>query len=97
MKVKVITGQLACQPVVLSNESQALVLIVVKNNEGYREAHRNSRATCLNKSLSWNYANTIFSHIATSSIGETVEIKISDYNGEILDFKNITRQNAMCK
>ena len=97
MEVKVITGQLACQPVVLSNENQAIVLIAVKSDEGYREMHRNSRVSSLNKSLSWNYANTIFSHIATSSIGETVEVKISVSNGEILDFKNITRKNAMCK
>ena len=97
METKILTGVVVSQPVVLSNESQALVLIAVKSDEGYREMHRNSRASCLHKSLSWNYANTIFSHIAPSSIGDTVEIKISDDNGEILDFKNITRQNSMCK
>ena len=96
MEVKVITGQLACQPVVLSNENQAIVLIAVKSDEGYIEMHRNSHASCLNKSLSWNYANTIFSHIATSSIGETVEVEISVSNGEILDFKNITRGDVEC-
>ena len=96
MAVKVITGQLVCQPVVLTDESQALVLIAIKSNEGYREMYRNSRKSSLIKSLSRNYANTIFSHIATSSIGETVEVKY-DSTGEILDFKNITRKNAMCK
>ena len=95
MAVKVITGQLVCQPVVLTDESQALVLIAIKSNEGYREMYRNSRKSSLNNSLSWNYVNSIFSHIATSSIGETVEVKIYDSTGEILDFKNITRKNAM--
>lgn len=97
MAVKIITGQIVCQPVVLTDESQALVLIAVKSNEKYVELHYKHRRSCLNKSLSRNYANSTLSKIATSSIGETVEVEIFDSTGEIIEFKNITRGDLMRK
>lgn len=97
MTMKVITGQIVCQPVVLTDEDQALVLIAVKSNEGYKEMHCIKHKSSLHKSLQWNYANSMFSKIATSSIGETVEVEISPSTGEIFSFKNITREDVMCK
>ena len=97
MSVKVITGQIVCQPVVINDENEALVLVVVKSNEQYTELHYTRHRSSLHKSLSWNYANSMFSKIATSSIGETVEVEISHSTGEIFSFKNITREGVMCK
>ena len=97
MSVKIITGQIVCQPVVLTGDDQALVLIAVKSNEEYKEMHYTKHKYSLQKSLSWNYANSMFSKIATSSIGETVEVEISHSTAEIFSFKNITREGFMCK
>ena len=78
-----------CQPVVLTNKNCFLVLVVIKNNEGYRELY----CECYNSdfSLSNKFANSKFSHIATSSIGDTIEAKIWNDNSHIREFQNITR------
>lgn len=80
-----------------SGDDQALVLIAVKSNEEYKEMHYTKHKYSLHKSLSWNFAHSTFSKIATSSIGETVEVEISHSTGEIFSFKNITREGVMCK
>ncbi len=77
MELKIITGQIVCQHVVINDENEALVLVVIKSNERYTKLHYTHHRTSLHKSLSWNFAHSTFSKIATSSIGETVEVKIS--------------------
>ena len=91
MKTKRIIGQIVSRPQVLMNENYALVLFVVKSNEGYKELHYNKEIISATKTLAWNFANTKFSTIATSSIGETIEVEIYNSTGEIIIFKNVTR------
>lgn len=52
MKEKRITGQIVCQPVVMTGVDRSLVLIAIKSNEEYKELHYTHHASCLHKSLS---------------------------------------------
>ncbi len=87
METKIITGRIVSQPVVLAEDSSALVLVAVKTDDGYKELHYAEHHTALRR-----YANSMFSKIATSAIGETVEATIYLATGRIIYFKNITRR-----
>ena len=91
MEAKIITGRIVSQPVVLAEGLPslgltALVLVAVKTDDGYKELHYVEYGTALHR-----YANTMFSKIATSAIGETVEATIELATGRIIYFKNIRK------
>ena len=87
METKIITGRIVSQPVVLAEGLTALVLVAVKTDDGYKELHYVEYGTALHR-----YANSMFSKIATSAIGETVEVTINLAEGRIIYFRNITRK-----
>ena len=96
MKTEKIKGQIVSHPQVLTDETSALVLLVIKNDEGYKELHYNRGKFSSSATLALNFANSKFSKIATSSIGETIEAYICSSTGEIFRFKNVTRGDVEC-
>jgi hypothetical protein len=70
--------------------------VYLKNDEGYKELHYNRGKFSSSATLALNFANSNFSKIATSSIGETIEAYICSSTGEIFRFKNVTRGDVEC-
>ncbi len=89
MKVKKIIGLIASQPLVVTHKDHALVILVIKSDDGYIEIHYDY--FMLATSLVGKFTNSSFSKIATSSIGDTIEAEIDPSNGNMISFENKTR------
>ena len=89
MPTKTITGKIVSQPIIQTNQYNALVVLLVETQEGSQELYY-EQPLHSQFALVEQFVNTNFSKIALSAIGDMVECKVYD-NSEILSFRNITR------
>ena len=88
-----VTGKIASQPVVLTTATECTVFVLIhtKKNE-YKEFYYSSK---ISNNIGRNLTNSIFTHIALSSAGDSVEItiRIFDENtNKITYFQNFTKK-----
>ena len=86
-----VKGQIVSQPVVVRNDREAIVMLVVKTDNGYEELYCKRIISSICGGLDKNFVKTRFSLIALSAVGDSVEAKMWHNSGEIYEFKNITQ------
>lgn len=91
MKEVEITGTVVSQPVVIADKDCAIVMLCVATEDGYIELnYQHTIHSCI-RSMWAKFANSKFSAIALSAIGDVIEAKISYSTGNINSFRNKTR------
>lgn len=91
MKAVQITGTVASQPVVLADKDRAIVILCVATEKGYIELNYQHTIHSCTRSMWAKFANSKFSAIATSAIGDVIEAEIWPSTGNINSFRNKTR------
>ena len=85
-----IKGQVVSQPLVITNEQYAVVILLVKTDEGCKEIYRQHLLPSIARCFAAKFVRTWFSLIALSAIGDIIEASIWSDTGEIYDFENKT-------
>lgn len=90
-----ITGEIASQPLVITDlqKRQALVILMVKTNVGYIELYYDYGISSL-YNLKGNFVNSVFSKIALSAIGDKIEVEFIEHSRCIFRFKNKTQRKV---
>ena len=92
METVKVTGKIASQPVVLTTATEVTVFVLIHIKNEYKEFYYSSK---ISNNIGRNLTNSIFTHIALSSAGDSVEItiRIFDENtNKITYFKNFTKK-----
>ncbi len=89
-----IRGQVASQPLVITNEKYALVILMVKTDKGYKEIYSQYGIPSISRCFAKKFVKTKFSSIALSAIGDSIETSIWSDTGEIYHFVNETQNRA---
>lgn len=85
-----ITGTVASQPVVIADKDCALVMLCVATEKGYIELNYQYTIHSCTRSMWAKFANSKFSAIALSAIGDVIEASIWPSTGNISSFRNKT-------
>lgn len=91
-KIKV-TGKIASQPVVLNTTTEFAVFILIRTEKNeYKEFYYSDHVL---HNIGRNMTNSTFTHIALSSVGDSVEIEIQNFDektNKITNFQNFTKK-----
>ena len=91
MAIRHLIGKIVSQPVVITGDDMALVMLKIKSDDGYTEMHYQCPVGSFRNGLAGRFANSQFSAIALSAVGDVVEVEIRG-NGEVYSFHNKTQE-----
>lgn len=91
MSILKIKGQVISQPQVITNEYNAVVMLVVRTDEGCKEIYHQHVIPSTIRNFARKFVGSKFSLIALSAIGDSIEAEICSSSGEIYSFENKTQ------